>query len=223
MSANEPPALAAIKHPPSVVLFIGVVLCVLAADLITKSLAFQHVAAEPVVLTRENVHLSATIPPHEEITLVPRILALKLMVNLGAVFGIGQGQRSAFIVISLVAVAVIGYIFTRSAARDWPNHLAWGLILAGALGNLYDRFFFGGVRDMFWLFPHVDLPFGWRWPEGLAQLPPWVANTGPRGLYPWIFNIADVALLTGVGLVIAVSWKRERQRLRRQIAANAQG
>ena len=53
-----------------------------------------------------------------------------------------------------------------------------GLLLAGVLGNLYDRANFGYVRDM------------------IHALPQW-----PR-LFPWIFNIADSLLCCGVALMI---------------------
>jgi len=223
-ASSTPLSPSAVRHWPSLTLFLGVLVLVLAADLLSKSLAFRYVAGEPIILTPENVADLETIPPHEEITLIPHVVALKLTVNLGAVFGLGQGQRGSFILISVVAVVVIGYIFVRSRAGDWPNHLAWGLILAGALGNLYDRVIFGGVRDLLWLFPHIDLPFGWRWPSGLAELLPWTSNTGPTGLYPWIFNIADVALLAGVSIVILVSWRRETRRTRAEkVSDNHEG
>ena len=38
------------------------------------------------------------------------------------------------------------------------------MILAGALGNLWDRVMYDAVRDLFLLFPGVNLPFGWSWP-----------------------------------------------------------
>jgi signal peptidase II len=202
--------VTAAKHPPAILVFLALALAVLAADLLSKSLAFRHVAGQPVAADPD------AIPPHDAITVVPSILSLKLMVNTGAVFGIGQGQRGMFIVISLIAVVVIAFVFLRSAARDWISHAAWALILAGALGNLYDRFVYSGVRDMLWLFPGVKLPFAWRWPAEANQFAPWVANTGSDQLYPWIFNVADVALLLGVTTVIFLSFIRERAAARAQ-------
>ena len=46
---------------------------------------------------------------------------------------------------------------------------------------------YDAVRDLFLLFPGVNLPFGWSWPGGA------------RGLYPWIFNAADVYLVLALG------------------------
>src|SRR6516225_2842035 len=86
-------------------------------------------------------------------------------VNPGALFGLGPKElhrlfptlnedsaptvaNSFFIVISIVAaLAIIIWGRRVSASRDWPLSAALGLILAGTVGNLYDRIIFHGVRD----------------------------------------------------------------------------
>ncbi|MEL7087118.1 MAG: signal peptidase II [Planctomycetota bacterium] len=113
----------------------------------------------------------------------------------------GQGNRVFFIVVSLIATGVIGVMFWRSPAKAWGMQLALGLILAGALGNLYDRVVYRAVRDMLHLFPGVQLPFGLTWPGG--------SGGGISEVWPWIFNPADVALLAGVGLVLIATWRAE--------------
>ena len=95
----------------------------------------------------------------------------------------------------MIAIGFIGRLFWRSPARAVLLQIALALILAGALGNLYDRIQFAAVRDMLHLFPDTNLPFGLSWPGG------------GRGLYPWIFNLADVALLFGVLTVVYITWK----------------
>lgn len=196
------------KHAGSIVLFLVVAAGVFGADLLSKSLSFRYVAGQPVVTGPDGRLDDDAIPPHPERTVIPRILALKLTVNTGAVFGIGKGRKWLFVAVSILAVGVIGRIFTTSDAGAWGLHLAIALILAGALGNLYDRMLYSVVRDMCWLFPHVKLPFGYHWPVGFDQLAPWVANTGSDELYPWIFNVADVSLLFGVIWVVLLNWRR---------------
>ncbi len=61
--------------------------------------------------------------------------------NFGALFGIGSGMTWVFVLASVAAVAFVAYMFTTSRRRQWVVHLALGLVLAGALGNLYDRIF----------------------------------------------------------------------------------
>lgn len=196
---DEPaPLRRAGGHAGSITLFLAVTLAVLAADLTLKEVAFRTVAGVPVVLDPQHPE-TPHIPPHEPIQVIPGVLSLRLTTNTGAVFGLGKGGRWVFIAVSILAVLVITRIFWRSPAGAWGLHLALALILAGALGNLYDRFMFSSVRDMLHLFPGATLPFGWTWP-------------GPHGsdvLYPWIFNLADAALVLGVLGVLVITWVHE--------------
>lgn len=185
-------------HPRAWTVILITALVLLAADLASKTLAFQHVAGEAVPLGRDASGRLPAVPAHEPVPLVPGILSLHLTANEGAVFGLGQGGRWIFICLSVAAIGVIGLVFWRSRPGAVLLHLALGAVLAGALGNLYDRVRFAAVRDMLWLFPGVKLPFGWRWPGGSDDL------------YPWIFNIADVALLIGVGLLALIMLRGER-------------
>ncbi|MEZ6192541.1 MAG: signal peptidase II [Phycisphaerales bacterium] len=182
------------KRPACILLFVIVTLAVAAADLGLKYYAFHKVAGEPVVLD-----LSAPpyfgVPHHDPTVLIPGVLNLQLTANEGAIFGIGKGSRWVFIVVGIVAIGFVGRIFWRSDAKLTLFHIALALILAGAVGNLYDRAFYGVVRDMLHMFPDSELPFGLSWPGG------------GRGLYPWIFNLADVALLFGVITVVLVTWR----------------
>jgi len=170
--------------------FLLIALCTLAGDLALKWYAFAHVPPSPVDSEALRTFGDAAIPPHAAITVVPYVLSLKLTVNHGAVFGLGQGGRWVFIVIALVACAVIARVFCTSRARDWKLHTALALVTGGALGNLYDRFVYGMVRDMLFAFPQTNLPFGWSWPDGGTLI------------YPWIFNFADAALVVGIGAIV---------------------
>lgn len=169
--------LAAYRSPGSLVLFLCTAAALLASDLGLKHWAMLHVS------TARAIH-----------NIVPHILAIAWTENHGAVFGMWQGEQWVFVLASIVAVAVIGAFFCISRSREWVLHLALALILAGALGNLYDRIQFGYVRDMLYLLPGVQLPMGWAWP-----------NTGSRDVYPWIFNLADAYLLTGILLILSRS------------------
>lgn len=117
--------------------------------------------------------------------------------NQGALFGIGQGKGWLFASLSVLAAAgIIYWLFVRGEARSKWLTVTLGLILAGALGNLYDRMYLHGcvdplgeplhgVRD----FLKCDIPgFEYRWPLSFKLV----------DVYPWpIFNFADVFLVTG--------------------------
>ena len=193
--APQTPARTAISDRRSVLIFVVTLLVMLTADLLVKWLAFEHVAGQPVVLNGPAA--STRIHSHEGVMLVPKVLSLQLTLNEGAVFGLGEGGRWIFIAFSLVAAGVICVIFARSAAGRIVLHLSLAAVLAGALGNLYDRLRFGVVRDMLHLFPDVHLPFGWRWPNGSSEV------------YPWIFNIADVCLVIGLLLLLVLLYRED--------------
>ena len=192
----------------ALLVFLAVAAGVLVADLALKYAAFYYVAPQPVQVDPSNPSHHA-IPHHDPVTVIPGVLSLRLTTNTGAVFGVGKGGQWLFIAVSIVAVGVILRLFWRSPARARVLHLSLALILAGALGNLYDRLRYAAVRDMLYLFPDSTLPYGWRWPRGLNELWPSVANTGADKLYPWVFNLADAALLLGVGTIIAITWWHE--------------
>jgi lipoprotein signal peptidase len=92
---------------------------------------------------------------------------------------LGNGHKeianALFATISIVAALAILYWGTRRVTgRDGILSIALGLILAGTLGNLYDRVVFGGVRDF--------LYFYWiEWP---------------------VFNVADCCLVCGAFLLL---------------------
>jgi lipoprotein signal peptidase len=101
-------------------------------------------------------------------------------VNHGALFGMLREYVTLanvlFAVVSVIAAIAITYWSTRrTTARDRFLCAALGLILAGTLGNLYDRLVFNGVRD-FLHFYYIN------WP---------------------VFNVADCCLVVGAFMLLA--------------------
>lgn len=176
--------------------FIVLAAVMLAIDLGSKAASFHWIGQAPVRLAAPSAETMRQLAAIDPIVVVPRVLHLQLWLNQGAIFGIGQGKRWLFAAVSVAAVFIIWRVFSRSGARQRAFHFALAGILAGALGNLYDRLRFGAVRDMVHLFPGIHLPFGWTWP-----------GTDQRGLYPWIFNCADMWLVGGVALLLLLTWR----------------
>jgi signal peptidase II len=108
---------------------------------------------------------------------IPGWLEFECVRNHGAVFGLGQGQQVLFLIVSVAAIAFLIFLFATSG-RKHGYQILLGMLLAGVIGNMYDRLRFGYVRDMIHALP--------RWPH----------------LFPWVFNIADSLLCVGVGLMV---------------------
>jgi signal peptidase II len=128
----------------------------------------------------------------------------RLSMNPGSAFGLFSSQTGARIGLSVVGIlAVIGMLWMLRKARPDQKILHWALALVagGAVGNLIDRIYFGVVTDfILWRYEAHE------WP---------------------VFNVADVVLVVGVGLMfidIQKEGKREKvAKANQQAKAKASG
>jgi signal peptidase II len=81
-------------------------------------------------------------------------LKLTLSHNEGVAFGLAGGSGAPLVVVTVAALGVVLYLFSRNPARPmmW---IATGLLAGGAVGNLSDRIRAGAVTDF------IELP---HWP-----------------------------------------------------------
>jgi lipoprotein signal peptidase len=101
------------------------------------------------------------------------------------------------VLVSVLAIAFLTYLFATSGRQRFYQ-VVLGMLLAGVLGNMYDRIFHGYVRDMIWMLPNR------YWPASLtSHLPDWSWTRSQ--IFPWIFNVADTLLCTGVALMLVYS------------------
>ena len=168
-------------------------------DLGSKTIAFNTLADAPVVLDRravvEATELQTLLPRHEPTIVVPYVLEFKLVLNPGAVFGIGAGKRAFFIVATTLAIAFALWMFARwTGPGDRWAHIAIGLVISGGLGNLYDRVRFACVRDFLHPLPGVNYPFGISTPWSGSEV------------WPYVSNLADLWLIIGVCVLIGFLW-----------------
>lgn len=105
--------------------------------------------------------------------------------NEGAAFGFLPQASDLFLVIAIVVVAAMFYFYPRIPPGAWLARFATGLVVAGALGNALDRLQYGLVID----FIHYQIP----------------------GLISNVSNLADHAIVIGVGLIFIDSWLTERR------------
>jgi signal peptidase II len=108
------------------------------------------------------------------------LLQLHFVTNSGAAFSLASGFTW---VLSLVAVGVIGFIIwfaRRIQSVAWA--ITFGLVLGGAFGNVTDRLF--------------------REPGfGVGHVVDFIQIWG----FPAIFNVADIAVVTGMGLFLLLT------------------
>lgn len=176
------PSLENFRSPLAMILFAGTTVVGLVVDLWTKHIAFKHLVTG---------WLDMRVPDSSTYPFIAGWVHFHATANYGAVFGLGQGQRLVFLAVSILAIGFLSYLFAASGRQRFYQFVL-GLLLAGVLGNLYDRIVFGYVRDMIYIFP------GWRNPLG-GLFPAW------QELFPWIFNVADAMLCVGVALMLFYS------------------
>jgi signal peptidase II len=73
-------------------------------------------------------------------------LKLTLAHNTGVAFGLAGGAGIGLVLVTVGALALIGYLFSRKPERPWM-WVAVGLLAGGALGNLVDRIRADAVTD----------------------------------------------------------------------------
>lgn len=87
------------------------------------------------------------LPLQEPVHLLP-VLALYRTYNTGVAFSMFDETPGYLIVgLRLAIVAFVTWLWIRTPASRWIAHLGFVLVIAGAFGNLLDRFLYGHVID----------------------------------------------------------------------------
>lgn len=116
----------------------------------------------------------------EDIAVIPGFLNFAYAQNTGVAFSMlddyGDPGRWGLSAVAIVAGILVLYFFWRTPRSDDRILGALALLLAGIAGNVTDRIRLGFVVDF------IDVQFGsWHYPT---------------------FNVADMAIVTGAGLLI---------------------
>lgn len=78
------------------------------------------------------------------------LLNLSYIENTGAAFSIMQNSTQALIVLSIMAISTMFYMIAKNISTMlYKDIFLLSLLFSGILGNLYERMFFGYVRDFF--------------------------------------------------------------------------
>lgn len=127
-------------------------------------------------------------PPVVQKVVFQSWLQIRTVWNTGGVWSLPLGAKILLWATILAIPFVVIWLFLPERATRVAT-AAKALILSGALGNLYDRAIYGAVRDF------IDVYFGgvdgWHWPT---------------------FNLADMALVCGIGLLLLTGVREPRKK-----------
>ena len=119
---------------------------------------------------------------YQSIPIIENFLYFTYVTNDGMAFGLSlPGGQIVLSALSIIMTIVLGYLFWLERNGHILMKFALSLIIAGALGNLFDRVSYGEVVD----FIHIKLGSFWEW---------------------YIFNIADTSVSIGMILFLIHSF-----------------
>ena len=125
---------------------------------------------------------------HESTPVIPDIFSITYVRNFGAAWGIFSGKIWLLLMISVIVAAAMVRFYNYLTEGYLEREIALFVIFSGVLGNSIDRIWRGSVVDF------IDFHYKNVWS------------------YP-VFNIADIAICTGVGLFILSGFIRpEREK-----------
>lgn len=115
---------------------LGLAVAIFAFDQWTKLLTLEHLS-KPDLLGR-----------YPAVEVIPNFLRFIYAENRGAAFSILYGHVELLAAFSIVAIVFLVFFFRSLSSSEVASRIALGMILGGAIGNLYDRVFRGFVVDM---------------------------------------------------------------------------
>ncbi|BDD38780.1 MULTISPECIES: signal peptidase II [Streptococcus] len=113
---------------------------------------------------------------------VPGFMSLAYLRNYGAAYSILQNQQWFFTIVTIIVMVGLVWYFIKQINGSFWILFSLSLIMAGGLGNFIDRVRLGYVVDMF----HLDF----------INFP--------------VFNVADICLTVGVGILFICILKEEK-------------
>lgn len=115
---------------------------------------------------------------YESYEIIDNFFYFTFLYNPGMAWGTFSGMRWIFVLITPIILLGVTYFFVYSKKHEVLTRAGMIFVFAGAIGNWIDRLFIGEVRD----FIHFIIP---------------IINYD----FP-VFNIADIAVCIGMGLVV---------------------
>ena len=124
-------------------------------------------------------------PPTHLFWIIPSFIEITYCENKNGAMGIFRNLPNKDLVFTIltavILVCIFVYLFLSKKKKSVWLKITLALIISGAIGNFIDRLTTVYVRD----FIHVILPFG-----------------KDKDFFPYIFNVADMALVVGAIMLI---------------------
>ncbi|MFC0515638.1 signal peptidase II [Mucilaginibacter angelicae] len=145
------------------------------------------------IYVREHIHIS------DNIFVIKNFFTILHAENTGAFLSLGDSLQNPwkFILLSLLPLLALAFgvfyvMFKPSIGKLTTIGIV--LVIAGGAGNLYDRMLYGSVTD----FMHMNFH---------------IFQTG-------VFNVADVSIMIGMGLILLESWQKDRDAKRKKLTTD---
>lgn len=129
-----------------------------------------------IALDQFTKYLVRGMESDEVIHVIGDFLRIVHVENSGAAFGLFEGSRRFLLIFPAVIIAGAVYLIFRDLGSELKGRLSkvsLALVASGGIGNMIDRFLYGHVTDM--------ISFS---------------------IFPPVFNVADIAVTCGCGLLI---------------------
>ena len=118
------------------------------------------------------------------IKIIKGFLYITYVKNTGAAFSIFRNNTIFLIILSILVIGLLFYYLNKKEKITKLENISYGLILGGAIGNLFDRILYGYVIDF------IDIYiFKYDYP---------------------VFNIADMAIVIGVIILVIDLFRGEK-------------
>ena len=136
------------------------------------------------------IWVKTSVVPKSKTEIIGEYFTLHNVENSGAFLGMGSDFNPKLKLIFLLIIPVLVMIYVlyymiKNKGLDRASLIGFSCIVGGGIANIYDRFMYGSVTDFF----HINLGGVFR--------------TG-------IFNVADMSVMLGLGLLIYSSFKNKK-------------
>ena len=139
----------------------------------------KHIILIVVVLVLDQITkiaINATMALGDSVDVIGGFFKITNVHNTGAAWSLFEGKMIFFYIITIIFVGAMIYFYRNSEEADRLTKLGIVLMIAGSLGNFFDRLFLQYVRDF------LDfIVFNYDFP---------------------VFNVADMSLCIGVAIVV---------------------